>query len=41
MYKRQIQGIPSNFLIDGQGTIGARNLRGEALYEKISELLAQ
>ena len=36
-----IQGIPSNFLIDGQGTIVARNLRGEALYEKISELLAQ
>ena len=36
-----IQGIPSNFLIDGQGTIVAKNLRGEALYEKISELLAQ
>ena len=34
-----IQGIPSNFLIDGQGTIVARNLRGEALYEKIGELL--
>lgn len=36
-----IQGIPSNFLIDNQGTIVAKNLRGEALYEKISELLAQ
>ena len=36
-----IQGIPSNFLIDSQGTIVAKNLRGEALYEKISELLAQ
>ena len=30
-----IQGIPSNFLIDGQGTIVAKNLRGEALYEKM------
>ena len=36
-----IQGIPSNFLIDAQGTIVAKNLRSEALYEKISELLAQ
>ena len=36
-----IQGIPSNFLIDAQGTIVAKNLRGEALYEKVSELLAQ
>ena len=26
-----IQGIPSNFLIDSEGTIIARNLRGEAL----------
>ena len=34
-----IQGIPSNFLIDSEGTIIARNLRGEALYEKIAELL--
>ena len=34
-----VQGIPSNFLIDAQGTIVARNLRGEALYEKIEELL--
>ena len=36
-----IQGIPSNFLIDSNGTIVAKNLRGEALYDKISELLAQ
>lgn len=34
-----IQGIPSNFLIDAQGKIVASNLRGEGLYEKISELL--
>lgn len=36
-----IQGIPSNFLIDAQGVIVATNLRGEALYEKITELLAE
>lgn len=36
-----VQGIPSNFLIDAQGTIVATNLRGEALYEKIAELLAE
>lgn len=36
-----VQGIPSNFLIDSQGTIVAKNLRGKALYEKIEELLAQ
>lgn len=36
-----IQGIPSNFLIAGDGTIVATNLRGEALYEKIAELLAR
>ena len=34
-----VQGIPSNFLIDSQGKIVAKNLRGEALYEKIAELL--
>lgn len=34
-----VQGIPSNFLIDNQGTIVATNLRGEALYEKLQELL--
>lgn len=36
-----IQGIPSNFLIDAEGRIVAKNLRGEALYEKIAELLAE
>ncbi|MEG1864811.1 MAG: TlpA disulfide reductase family protein [Alistipes sp.] len=36
-----IQGIPSNFLIDAQGKIIASNLRGDALYEKIAELLAE
>lgn len=36
-----IQGIPSNFLIDAQGNIVASNLRGEALYEKIEELLGE
>lgn len=34
-----VQGIPSNFLIDSQGTIVATNLRGEALHEKLEELL--
>lgn len=34
-----VRGIPSNFLIDAQGKIVASNLRGEELYEKISELL--
>lgn len=33
-----VRGIPSNFLIDAQGVIVAKNLRGEALYEKIKEL---
>ena len=36
-----VQGIPSNFLIAADGTIVAKNLRGEALYEKIAELLAR
>lgn len=36
-----VQGIPANFLIDSQGKIVAQNLRGDALYEKIAELLAQ
>ncbi len=36
-----VQGIPSNFLIGSDGKIVATNLRGEALYEKIAELLAQ
>ena len=36
-----VQGIPSNFLIDAQGKIVAKNLRGEALYEKVEELLGK
>ncbi|MDE6778498.1 MAG: AhpC/TSA family protein [Alistipes sp.] len=35
-----VQGIPSNFLVEtASGTIVATNLRGEALGEKIAELL--
>jgi peroxiredoxin len=34
-----IQAIPQNLLLDPQGTIVARNLRGEALHEKLKELL--
>lgn len=36
-----IQAIPQNFLIDPQGRIVAKNLRGEALQQKLSELLGQ
>jgi peroxiredoxin len=34
-----VNAIPSNFLLDETGTIIARNLRGEELYKKISEVL--
>lgn len=34
-----IQAIPQNFLIDPTGKIVAKNLRGEALVEKLEELL--
>ena len=34
-----VQGIPANFLIDSDGKIIARDLRGEELYAKIAELL--
>lgn len=34
-----IQGIPSNLLIDPSGKIVARDLRGEALDQKLNELL--
>lgn len=34
-----VGSIPSNFLIDSNGIIVARNLRGEALAEKLAELL--
>lgn len=33
-----VQSIPSNFLIDGDGIIIARQLRGPALKEKLEEL---
>ena len=36
-----VQGIPSNFLIDAQGRIVAKNLRGEDLSSKVAELLAE
>lgn len=37
-----VQGIPSNFLIEtATGKIVAKQLRGEALYEKIGELLGE
>lgn len=36
-----VQAIPSNYLIDAQGIIVAKNLRGEDLYEKVSELLGE
>ena len=34
-----INGIPDNFLIDRNGIIVGRNLRGEKLNEKLAELL--
>ena len=34
-----VGSIPSNFLIDSEGTIVARNLRGEQVAEKLAELL--
>ncbi|MBE6201256.1 MAG: redoxin domain-containing protein [Rikenellaceae bacterium] len=34
-----VGSIPSNFLIDAEGNIVAHNLRGEALAEKLAELL--
>lgn len=34
-----VRGIPSNFLIDGDGIIIAKNLRGPALEAKLTELL--
>lgn len=33
-----VNSIPANFLIDGEGKIIARNLRGEALKEKLAEI---
>lgn len=34
----QVRSIPSNVLIDGNGIIVARNLRGYQLYSKLTEL---
>lgn len=34
-----IQGIPTTFLVDPQGKIIAKNLRGEALHKKLAHLL--
>lgn len=34
-----IQGIPANFLLDPEGRIIAKNLRGEELHDKLTELL--
>jgi hypothetical protein len=35
----RVQGIPQNFLIDPSGKIIARNLRGDALRDKLCEVL--
>jgi thiol-disulfide isomerase/thioredoxin len=35
----RVNSIPSNYLIDGDGIIIAKNLRGEALQQKLSEIL--
>lgn len=34
-----VNSIPSNYLIDGDGIILAKNLRGEALHRKLTEIL--
>jgi len=36
-----VNAIPANFLLDGNGTIIARNLRGEDLYNKVKEVLGK
>jgi peroxiredoxin len=36
-----VQSIPQNFLLDAQGKIVAKNLRGEALESKLAELLGK
>jgi len=35
----QVKAIPQNFLLDPKGRIIAKNLRGEALHEKLTEVL--
>jgi hypothetical protein len=34
-----VQAIPATFLLDKDGTIIAKNLRGEALEQKLDEVL--
>ena len=34
-----IRAIPQNFLIDPNGIIVAKDIRGEALHEKLAEIL--
>jgi hypothetical protein len=34
-----VRGIPATFLLDAEGKIVAKNLRGPALESKVSELL--
>jgi peroxiredoxin len=36
-----VTAIPANFLLDENGTIIGRNLRGEELYNKVNEILGQ
>jgi peroxiredoxin len=36
-----VRAIPANFLLDETGTIIARNLRGDALLNKVNEMLGQ
>jgi peroxiredoxin len=36
-----VNAIPSNFLLDENGTIIARNLRGEDLYNKVKDILEE
>ncbi len=36
-----VNAIPANFLLDETGTIIARNLRGEDLYNKVNEILGK
>lgn len=36
-----VQAIPANFLLDETGTIIGKNLRGEDLYNKVSEILGK
>lgn len=38
-YKYGVLGVPINFLVDPNGVIVARNLRGEALEKKLHEML--